>query len=47
MELFQPAEDAINFAVKCGDLKPSVYASAAAALSQMNGRKKNYELALY
>jgi len=46
MELFKEAEDAILFAIRCGDLKASVYASASATLSQFNGRKKNFEEAL-
>jgi hypothetical protein len=46
MELYKEAEEAILFAIRCGDLKKSVYSSAAATLSQFNGRKKNFQEAL-
>ncbi|MDR0926946.1 MAG: glycosyltransferase [Ignavibacteria bacterium] len=46
MELWQEAEDATLFAIKCGSLADSVYASATATLSQFSGRKKNFEEAL-
>jgi len=47
MGIFAEAENATRFAIQCGDLSGSVYASAAATLSQFNGRKKNYEEALH
>lgn len=47
MNLKDKAEEAIKFAVKCGNLGKSVYASAASTLSQFAGQKKNYEEALH
>ena len=43
MKLFKEAESAIQFAVNTGGLSNSVYASAAATLSQMAGNKKNFK----
>ena len=47
MQLRDEAESATRFAIQCGNLSGSVYASAAATLSQFCGQKKNYEEALY
>jgi glycosyltransferase involved in cell wall biosynthesis len=47
MGLEKEAEDATIFAIKCGNLSNSVYASAAATLSQFRGRQKDYEKSLY
>ena len=47
MELLKEAEDATRFAIKCGDLKGAVLASATASLSQFCGKKKAFEEALY
>ncbi|MCL2039779.1 MAG: glycosyltransferase family 2 protein [Bacteroidetes bacterium] len=47
MELFKEAEDATRFAIKCGDLKGAVLASATASLSQFCGKKKEFTEALY
>ena len=47
MELLKEAEDATRFAIKCGDLKGAVLASATASLSQFCGRKKDFSDALY
>jgi glycosyltransferase involved in cell wall biosynthesis len=46
MQLFKEAESAIRFSVESGVLSDSVYASAAATLSQMSGNQKNFEDAL-
>jgi glycosyltransferase involved in cell wall biosynthesis len=46
MQLFKEAESAIRFSVESGDLSASVYASAAATLSQMSGNQKNFKEAL-
>ncbi len=46
MRLFEQAEEATLFAIKCGNLSDSVYASAAAMLSQLAGIKKNYSESL-
>lgn len=47
MELLKEAEDATRFAIKCGDLKGAVLASATASLSQFCGKKKEFSEALY
>ncbi|MPN36026.1 hypothetical protein SDC9_183531 [bioreactor metagenome] len=47
MGLHEEAEKATTFSLQCGDLADSVYASAAATLSQFSGRKKNFSEALY
>lgn len=46
MQLYKEAEDATLFAINCGDLSDSVYASAAASLSQFCGRRKDFNEAL-
>lgn len=46
MNIKDKAEEAIKFAIKCGNLGNSVYASAASTLSQFAGQKKNYQEAL-
>jgi glycosyltransferase involved in cell wall biosynthesis len=46
MNIKEKAEEAILFAVKCGNLSDSVYASAASTLSQFAGQKKDFESAL-
>lgn len=46
MNLLKEAEDAIRFAISCGSLSDSVFASAASALSQYSGKKLNFEEAL-
>jgi tetratricopeptide (TPR) repeat protein len=46
MNLKEKAEEAIKFAVKCGNLGNSVYASAASTLSQFAGQKKDFNEAL-
>ncbi len=46
MNLMEQAGDAIKFAVGCGDLSDSIFASAAATLAQMAGAAKNYGDAL-
>ena len=47
MQLMEQAEEAIRFAIKCGNLSDSVYASAASTLSQLMGIKKDYNESLY
>lgn len=42
MSLMKEAEDAIRFAINCGNLTDSIFASAAVVLAQMTGNKKNY-----
>ncbi len=46
MHLFKEAEEAIRFAIKCGDLSNTIYSSAAAALSQLSGRRGDFNEAL-
>ena len=46
MKLFNEAEQTIKFAIQIGDLSDSVYASAAASLSQMTGNRKQFSEAL-
>lgn len=46
MKLTKEAEDAIRFAIKCGNLSDPIYASAAATLAQMTGNQKKFEEAL-
>lgn len=46
MQLAKEAEEAIKFAIDCGNLSNSVYASAAATLSQLCGNKKEFAEAL-
>jgi len=46
MQLFKEAESAIRFSVETGNLSDSVYASAAATLSQMSGNQKNFKEAM-
>ncbi|MFP4529432.1 MAG: glycosyltransferase [Candidatus Kapaibacterium sp.] len=47
MRLVAEAEEAIRFAIKCGNLSDSVYASAAATLAQFTGNAKKFEEALH
>ena len=47
MELFKEAEDATRLAIRCGDLKGAVLASATASLSQFCGKRKEFAEALY
>jgi glycosyltransferase involved in cell wall biosynthesis/Tfp pilus assembly protein PilF len=47
MRIFNEAEEAIRFALKCGDLSDSIYASATATLSQMTGSQKKFSEALF
>ncbi|MFP4542592.1 MAG: glycosyltransferase [Candidatus Kapaibacterium sp.] len=46
MKLIKEAEDAVRFAINCGNLSNTVYASAAATMAQFAGNKKNFEEAL-
>jgi len=46
MQLFREAEEAIRFSIKCGDLSKTIYSSAAAALSQISGRRGDFNEAL-
>lgn len=41
------SEDAIRMAIKCENLSPSVYASAASTLAQYSGNKREYTDALF
>jgi glycosyltransferase involved in cell wall biosynthesis len=47
LQLMKESEDAINMAIKCDNLSPSVYASAASTLSQYAGNQKKYKDALH
>ena len=47
MGMATEAENATRFAIECGNLSDSVYASAAATLAQFTGRKKNFAEALH
>jgi glycosyltransferase involved in cell wall biosynthesis len=47
MALFTEAERSIRFAIDLGALSDSVFASAAATMSQMTGNRKEYSEALY
>jgi glycosyltransferase involved in cell wall biosynthesis len=47
MKLNKEAEEAILFAVECGNLSDSVYASAANSLSKMSGSRRDFEKALW
>lgn len=47
MEMFKESESAIRFSIELGSLSDSVYASAAATLSQICGNKKLFEEALH
>jgi len=46
MSLFEEAENAIRFALQIGKLSDSVFASAAATLSQLVGNRRQFEEAL-
>lgn len=46
MNLKQQSEEAIKFAIRCGNLSNSVFASASATLSQFAGQQKKYNEAL-
>ncbi|MCX6155058.1 MAG: glycosyltransferase [Candidatus Kapabacteria bacterium] len=46
MSIIKEAEEAIRFAIKVGSLSCSVYASAAATLSQITGNQKKFSEAL-
>lgn len=46
MKLLKEAEEAIRFSIKCGDLSKTVYSSAAASLSQICGRRGDFQEAL-
>lgn len=47
MKIFNEAEESIRFALKCGDLSDSIYASATATLAQLTGSQKKFSEALY
>jgi glycosyltransferase involved in cell wall biosynthesis len=47
MRLFEEAEKTIRFSISTGNLSDSVFASAAASLSQLVGNQKKFEEALY
>ncbi len=47
MKIFNEAEESIRFALKCGNLSDSIYASATATLSQLTGSQKKFSEALY
>ncbi len=47
MHLAKEAESSIRFAIESGTLSASVYASAAATLSQLVGNRKSFEESLY
>ncbi len=47
MKIFNEAEESIRFALKCGDLSDSIYASATATLAQLTGSQKKFAEALY
>ncbi len=47
MRLKEKAEESILFAIECGDLSDSVYASAANSLSKMSGSRRDFEKALF
>jgi glycosyltransferase involved in cell wall biosynthesis len=47
MRLFEEAEKTIRFSISTGNLSNSVFASAAASLSQLVGNQKKFEEALY
>jgi glycosyltransferase involved in cell wall biosynthesis len=46
MDLIQQSEDAIKFAIQCGNLSDSVYASSANTLSLYSGKKGDFNTAL-
>jgi len=46
MKLMKEAEDAIRFAIQCGNLSNSIASSAYATLSQLCGSNKNFQEAL-
>lgn len=46
MQITEEAENAIKFALDCGNLSNSIHASAASTLSQMTGNRKDYEQSL-
>ncbi len=46
MKLTKEAEDSIKFAIECGDLSDTVYASAASTLAQLTGNRKAFTEAL-
>ncbi len=47
MRLKKESEDAIRFAIKCGNLSDSIYASASATLAQLCGNNKNFQESLH
>ena len=47
MTLFDEAENAIRFAIECGKLSDSVYASATATLAQLVGNKRQFDESLH
>jgi len=47
LQLMKESEDAIRMAIKCENLSPSVYASAASTLAQYSGNKREYTDALF
>ncbi len=46
LKLSKQAEEAIKFAIQCGNLSDSIYSSAAATLSQLSGNDKRFSEAL-
>ncbi len=46
LKLQRQAEEAIKFAIQCGNLSDSIYSSAAATLSQLSGNDKRFSEAL-
>jgi|GEM_PF-315795 len=46
MQITEEAENAIKFAIDCGNLSDSIHASAASTLSQMTGNRKDYQQSL-
>lgn len=46
MKLYKESEEAVNFAIKCGNLSDSIFASAANTLAHYSGRKRDFEKAL-
>lgn len=46
MKLVKEAEEAIRFAIQCGNLSKSVMASASATLAQLTGNQKRFDEAL-
>ncbi len=46
MGLFKESEDALKFAINCGNLSDTILSSAAMALAQIEGNKGNYQESL-